>query len=117
MIPGYLRFGATTAAVFDNKKSDGTFGPNLAVSLWSPTVSNLGRGLNVQLQGEYLWGTSSQRLIGGLPNIELAKEIIVGLSMHRDYALNDWWFQAGVGYNFLHTKKPGQPEDILDKKH
>jgi len=36
---------------------------------------------------------------------------VVGLSAHRDYALNQWWFQAGVGYNLLHKKMASDPLD------
>jgi hypothetical protein len=106
VVPGHLRLGGSAAAVFNNKKLEGTFGPNLVVNLLSPNVKNLGTILNIQLQGEYLWGTiSNQRLIGGLLNIEIGQVAVIGLSMHRDYVLNDWWFQAGFGYNLLHKKK------------
>ena len=111
VVPGHLRLGGTAAGVFTNKKLQGAFGPNLVVNLLAPDVKKLGSVLNVQLQGEYLWGTAQQRLIGGLLNIEIGQLIVVGLSAHRDYALNQWWFQAGVGYNLLHKKMASDPLD------
>lgn len=104
VVPGYLRLGATAAAVFNNKRADGTFGPNLVVKLASVNVQQLGSLLNLQLQLEHLWGTGKQKLLGGLLHAELGQLLIIGLSMHRDYGLNDWWFQGGIGYNLLRKK-------------
>jgi hypothetical protein len=104
LVPGYLRLGGTAAAVFNNKKADGTFGPNLVIKLATLNVKPLGSLLNVQLQLEHLWGTDKQKLLGGLLHVELGQLMVIGLSMHRDYGLNDWWFQGGIGYNLLRKK-------------
>jgi len=109
VVPGHLRLGATAAAAFTHKKADGLFGPHLVVNLLSPDVKKMGSVLNIQLQGEYLWGTRNQRLVGGLLNFEIGQILVAGLSMHRDYALNEWWFQAGVGYNLLRKKISNDP--------
>jgi hypothetical protein len=110
VVPGHLRLGGTMGAVFNNKKLEGTFGPNLAVNLFAPDIKKLGSAFNAQLQAEYLWGTiNNQRLIGGLINIEIGQLAIIGLSVHRDYVFNYWWFQGGFGYNLLHKKIPRDP--------
>ncbi|MEO5595134.1 MAG: hypothetical protein ABIR15_16525 [Chitinophagaceae bacterium] len=119
IVPGLLRLGGTAGAIFNNKKFDGTFGPNAVVKLATMGAPGKGSILNVQLQAEYLWGTNHQKLIGGLLHIELIQLLVVGLSAHRDYGLNTWWFQGGIGYNLLHKKKKDgvfDPFDNIKKK-
>jgi hypothetical protein len=77
------------------------------VKLASLNAKQLGSLLNVQLQLEHLWGTDKQKLLGGLLHAELGQLLVIGLGMHRDYGLNDWWFQGGIGFNLLHKKNKG----------
>jgi hypothetical protein len=107
VVPGHIRVGATVSGIFFNKKIDGCFGPNLVFKLASKQAKPMGSLLNIQLQLEHLWGTGDQRLLGGLLHIELGQFLVVGLTMHRDYGLNYWWFQTGLGYNLLRKKRKG----------
>jgi hypothetical protein len=112
VIPSHLRLGGTAGLLFNNKKFDGLFGPNLALKIKTLNVKQMGSILNLQLKVEYLWGTDKQKLIGGDINVELGQLLLIGLSLHRDYGLNYWWFQGGLGFNLLRKKKGG-PADPL----
>jgi hypothetical protein len=107
IVPGLLRIGGTAGAIFNNKKTAGIFGPNLVLKLASVQANSLGSILNLQLQLEHLWGTSQQKLLGGLLQSEIGQFFRLGFSIHRDYGQNSWWFQGGLGYNLLRKKKKG----------
>jgi hypothetical protein len=113
VIAGKLRLGAVAGAVFTNKKWHGTFGPNLAWKLKSLQVKEFGSLLNLQLQAEHLWGTNRQRLAGGGVKTEIGQLLTIAIMGHRDYHLNYWWWQVGIGFNLLRKKK-GPPADPLD---
>jgi hypothetical protein len=112
VVPAHLRLGGTAGLLFNNKRFDGLFGPNLVLKLKTLDVKQMGSILNLQLKLEHLWGTNQQKLIGGGLNAELGQILLIGLSLHRDYGLNYWWFQGGLGFNLLHKKK-GPPADPL----
>ncbi len=112
IVPAHLRLGATAGLLFNNKKFDGLFGPNLVLKLKTLDVKPMGSILNLQLKLEHLWGTNKQKLIGGGLSAEIGQIVLIGLSLHRDYGLNYWWFQGGLGYNLLHKKKTA-PADPL----
>jgi hypothetical protein len=113
IVPSHLRLGGTAGLLFTNKRFDGLFGPNLVAKITTLNVKQMGSILNLQLKAEHLWGTNKQKLIGGGIYAELGQLLLIGLSMHRDYGLNYWWFQGGLGYNLLHKKK-GPPVDPLN---
>lgn len=112
-IAGKLRLGAVAGAVFTNKKTYGTFGPNLSLKLKSLQAKEFGSILNIQLQAEHLWGTGKQKLAGGGIKSEIGQLLMVSITGHRDYHLNYWWWQAGIGFNLLRKKK-GPPSDPLN---
>ncbi len=110
VVPSKLRLGTTVGLLFTNKKLDGLFGPNLVYKIKTLNVKQMGSILNLQVKAEHLWSTNHQKLIGGGINAELGQLLLIGLSMHRDYGLNYWWFEFGLGYNLLRKKK-GPPSD------
>lgn len=112
VVPQHLRLGATAGLLFNNKRFDGLFGANAVLKLKTLDVKPMGSLLNLQLKVEHLWGTNKQKLIGGGLNAEIGEIVLIGLSLHRDYGLNYWWFQGGLGFNLLHKKK-GPPADPL----
>jgi hypothetical protein len=63
--------------------------------------------LNVQLIAEHLWGTKDQRLAGGGITAEAGQLATLSIKALRDYHLNTWWLQAGLGIN-LFPKKPAE---------
>jgi hypothetical protein len=115
IIAGKLRAGAVAGVAFTNKKTYGTFGPNLALKLKTLQVKEFGSILNIQLQAEHLWGTDKQKLAGGGIKAELGQLLMISITGHRDYHLNYWWWQGGIGFNLLRKKK-GPPSDPLDNR-
>lgn len=104
-----LRVGATAMAMYNNKKLGGLFGPSAAVRIKSLSTKLFSIG-NLQLQVEHLWGTNKQRLVGGGPYIELGHRLLIGITAHRDYKLNGWWFQSAIAVKLNKTKSRDDQE-------
>jgi hypothetical protein len=112
VIESRLRLGASAGLVFNNKKFSGTFGPRLSYKLTTLNLKQFGSLLNLQLEAEHVWGTDKQKLIGGGIKAEIGQLLMTGLTIHREYQYNYWWFQWGFGFNLAHKKK-GPPVDPL----
>lgn len=108
VVPHKLRLGATAMAAYSNKNLFGLFGPSAAWKLKSLETKLFGIG-NIHLLAEHLWGTKKQRLIGGGPYIELGHTLLIGITAHRDYNLNGWWFQSAIAIR-LNKRKTDQQE-------
>jgi hypothetical protein len=102
-----LRLGGAANLIFTNKTFYGVFGPTVNYKIKTLNVKSMGSILNLQLQAEHLWGTDKQRLIGGGLKAEAGQLILLGFMLHRDYNLNYWWFQGGLGINLKKKKKDG----------
>lgn len=109
IVPQHLRFGAAAELAFTNKTFYGVFGPTLNWKIKTLNVKSMGSILNLQVQAEHLWGTDKQKLIGGGLKAEVGQLILLGFMIHRDYNLNYWWFQGGLGINLVKKKKDGDP--------
>jgi hypothetical protein len=107
--PHHLRLGVTGELAFTNKKFYGLFGPTLNWKIKTLNVKNFGSILNLQVQAEHLWGTDKQRLAGAGLKAEVGQMIMLGFMIHRDYNLNYWWFQGGLGINLVKKKKDSEP--------
>ncbi|MBE7172066.1 MAG: hypothetical protein INR73_15875 [Williamsia sp.] len=105
LIPDHIRVSAIGGTAFYNKKFYGTYGAGLNWRLSTISFDPFGSLLNLQVQLQHLWGTDKQRLVGGGLKAELGQIFLVGISAHRDYQLNEWWLQTGIGFNLLHKKK------------
>ena len=110
VVPTLLRVGGSAGVVFNNKVLSGLFGANLAFKIKTVNVKNFNASiLNIQWIVEHLWGTQQQRLIGTGLKIELAQLLLLSLTGDRDYHLNNWRFQVGLGINFIRNKVPKDP--------
>jgi hypothetical protein len=109
IVPQHLRLGGTAELAFTNKTFYGLFGPTLNWKLKTLNVKPFGSILNLQLQAEHLWGTGKQQLVGGGLKAEVGQLFLLGFMAHRDYNLNYWWFQGGLGFNLIKKKKDGDP--------
>ncbi len=109
VVPHHLRFGATAELAFTNKTFYGLFGPTLNWKIKTLNVKSFGSILNLQVQAEHLWGTGKQQLIGGGLKAEVGQLFQLGFMVHRDYNLNYWWFQGGLGINLIKKKKDSDP--------
>ena len=108
--PGILRAGATGGLFYNNEKISAFLGPSIAWNL--KTVTTMpgvlsGSLLNVQLVLEHLWGTNEQQLVGGGFRTEIGKKLLLSLLTHRDYKLDYWNVEFGVGINLGPRKKLG----------
>lgn len=109
VVPHKLRAGVTALAMYNNKKLGGLFGPSVAFKIKSLGTKLFGLG-NLHIQAEHLWGTEKQKLIGGGPYVELGHKILLGITAHRDYHLNGWWFQSAIGIKLNRTKAKDRQE-------
>ena len=104
-----LRAGVIADGFYTNKKIQGAFGPSLSLKLTTfkanlqgATVGGVG---NLNLIVDNLWGTNQQRLLGGGLILDLGNKITIGITAHRDYMLNTWWFQNEIGIRISKTHK------------
>ena len=100
VVPHLLRAGIIAGGFYGNKKIQGEFGPSLSLklktfnaNLQGARVGSLG---NLNLLVDHLWGTGKQRLIGGGLILDAGNIASFGLTAHRDYKLNNWWFQSEI---------------------
>ena len=107
LVPGLLRAGVVGGLLYNNTKLAAFAGPNAAINIKTiktkPGSLN-GSLANMQLLLEHLWGTEKQRLLGGGIRTEVGKMLLLSLLTHRDYNLNYWNVEFGVGINFIRKK-------------
>lgn len=111
VVPGRLRIGVTGGGAFTNKRIYGIGGGRVSLLLWNGPKVLESTVFNVQLVGEHLWGTKDQRLAGGGLAAEIGHMATLSVKTHRDYMLNNWWFQATLGMH-LFRKKIAPPPDL-----
>ncbi len=113
VIPEHLRLGGNIGMAYTGDNLDGIFGVHLALLVKSLQVNLAGPStlMNIQVQAEQLWGTHQQQMFGLVLKAEMFQLTEIFLSGHRDYNLNNWWFQFGVGYNLFHKKTSKEPHD------
>jgi hypothetical protein len=104
-----LRVGADAGVFYTDKKLQVAAGPLLSLKLKTFNVKPFGSAGNINLTLEHLWGSGDQRLFGGGFNVDLLNKIVIGLSAHRDYNLNSWWFQNNVAFRISKKKKVEEP--------
>ena len=100
-----LRGGIIAGAFYTGKKFQGEFGPTVSLKLKTLDLKQLTSGGNLHLAVDYLFGTEQERLIGGGIYLDLGNWIVLGMSVHRDYNLNTWWFQNTMAVRISKVKK------------
>jgi len=111
LIPQYtfvtnlMRGGAIAEVFYTSKNLQGAIGPTISIKLKTLMAGKFGSIGNINLSFDHLWGTGSERLVGGGINLDLANKFILGLSLQRDYNLSTWWIQSGLGFKISKTKK------------
>jgi len=101
-----LRGGLTGGFFYTNTQLHGTAGPTISLKLMDLKGGEFGSLGNLHLTLDHLWGTGQQRLLGGSLNLDLLNKLVVGLSAHRDYRLQNWWLQSGIAFRVSKVKKP-----------
>jgi len=109
IIENRLRGGIIADGFYSGKKVQAAVGPTLSYKLATIQLKKFGSGGNLHLSLDHLWGTNNQRLLGGGLNIDLLNFVTTGISAHRDYNLNTWWFQTSFGIRISKVKQPPHP--------
>ncbi len=109
VVPHLLRLGADAGVIYSGKKAGALAGPLVSLKLKTLKAGPFGSAGNINLSLSHLWGTDKQQLAGGGINIDLLNKLLLVLSAHRDYNLNTWWFQTGLGFKLTKTKKVDEP--------
>lgn len=111
VVPHLLRAGIIAGGFFANKKIQGELGPSLSLKLKTFNASlqgaRVGSLANINLLIDHLWGTGRQRLLGGGIILDAGNLITFGITAHRDYGLNNWWFQSEIALRI--SKKHKNP--------
>lgn len=109
VVENYLRLGLVAGGFYTDKKLQGAIGPTVSLKLKTIALKNFGSGGNINLSLDHLWGTQRQRLLGGGLNVDMLNFIVAGVSLHRDYHLNNWWLQGTMAFRISKVKKPLHP--------
>ena len=111
VVPHVLRAGIIAGGFYANKKIQGEFGPSLSFKLKTFKANlqgaQVGSLANINLLIDHLWGTGRQRLLGGGIILDAGNLITFGITAHRDYGLNNWWFQSEIAIRI--SKKHKNP--------
>ncbi len=105
IIKNKIRGGVIADGYYTGKEFNAAFGPTLSFKLKTIKLAPFGTGGNIHINIDHLWGTNKERLLGGGINIDIANKIVLGLTAHRDYNLNTWWFQNTLGLRISKVKK------------
>ncbi|MEO7316632.1 MAG: hypothetical protein ABIW47_15685 [Ginsengibacter sp.] len=109
VVPHLLRAGIVAGGFYENKKIQGEIGPSLSLKLKTFNANLKGAGVgslgNLNLMVDHLWGTGKQRLLGGGIILDAGNIITFGLTAHRDYRQNNWWFQSEVAIRISKKRK------------
>ncbi len=103
-----LRGGLILGGSYSNRQTDGFAGPTVSLKLLELKGSYFGSLGNLHLNADHLWGTGSQRLVGGGLNLDLLNRVVLSLSSHRDYHLHQWWLQTGIAFRITPVKTPAE---------
>jgi hypothetical protein len=99
-----LRAGIVADGFYTSKKLQAAAGPVIAWKIKTLNAGAFGSAANINLTFDHLWGTEDERLVGGGINADLLNILLLGITAHRDYNLNTWWFQSSIGIRI--SKKP-----------
>ncbi|MEN9569917.1 MAG: hypothetical protein RL172_1148 [Bacteroidota bacterium] len=109
LITGKIRAGMLADVYYTGKKLQTAIGPTLSFKLKTFKAAPFGSAGNLHLSIDHLWGSQHQRLLGGGINADIGNKLVLGLSAHRDYHLNSWWFQNTLGIRISKVKKTTDP--------
>ncbi|HMD00746.1 MAG TPA: hypothetical protein VKH37_11365 [Ferruginibacter sp.] len=105
LVVNKLRGGVVVGTFYTGKTLQADFGPTISWKLKSIHAGPMGSAANIHLNFDYLFGTQKERLLGGGINADILNWFIIGLSAHRDYNLNTWWFRNSLAVRISKLKK------------
>jgi len=106
LVPNKLRGGLVAGGFYAYNEINGLFGPTISYKITEFKGGHFGSLGNLHINLDHLWGTDKQHLAGGGINLDLLNKLVVSLSAHRDYKLNNWWIQSGIAFRISKTKQP-----------
>ena len=109
IIPAKLRAGIVAGGFYTNQQIQALAGPTFSYKLKTFHAGPFGTAGNLQVNLDHLWGTDQQILFGGGIHLDLLNRVTLGLSVHRDYNLSNWWMQTAVGFRISGIKKTPEP--------
>jgi hypothetical protein len=109
VLPHKVRAGVIAGAFYAGKKVELQAGPTVSLKLKTINASVFGSAANINVALNHLWGSGRQKLIGSGFYIDLLNKLELGLTSHRDYYLNAWWFQTSLGIRINKNKKVKEP--------
>lgn len=109
IVKNVMRAGAIINGFYTAKKLQAAFGPTVSFKLKTLHAKPFGSAGNIHINIDHLWGTEKQRLLGGGINVDIGNRIVLGLTIHRDYNLNNWWLQNTLGLRISKLKKITEP--------
>ncbi len=109
VVKNLLRAGVILNGFYTSKQLQGAAGPTLSIKLKTLHARPFGSAGNIHLNIDHLWGTEHQRLLGGGINADIGNRLVLGLTLHRDYNLNNWWLQNTLGLRISKIKQPAVP--------
>ena len=110
VIPDHLRLGALAGLIYTDQRVDAMAGPLVAWKVTKFAIPAFAGTLgNLQLQLGYFRGSGDHSAVGGGPFVEVARKFQVGITAFRDYGINSWLFQLGLGINLLSKKIQSDP--------
>ncbi|MEO6734286.1 MAG: hypothetical protein ABIN01_23900 [Ferruginibacter sp.] len=109
IVKNLIRGGVILNGFYTAKKLQAAFGPTMSIKLKTLHVKPFGSAGNIHINIDHLWGTEEQRLFGGGLNVDIGNKIVLGLSVHRDYNLNNWWLQNTLALRISKVKKQPEP--------
>ncbi|MGI8951350.1 MAG: hypothetical protein ACR2FN_07170 [Chitinophagaceae bacterium] len=104
-----LRVGAIADGFYTDKKLQAAAGPTISVKIKTFNAGFFGSIANINFQINDLWATNHHRLLGGGIVADVGNLITFGITAHRDYNLNAWWFQNELGIRISQKKKVAEP--------
>lgn len=108
-VPGKLKAGAVAGGIYYNKKLQGLFGPEVLFKIKDFNAGEMGSVGNLHLSANWLFGTEHEQLVGGGIHVSALNLLTIGVTAHRDYNLNSWWFQCVVSVRISKIKKTEEP--------
>jgi len=110
IVKNLIRGGVIAGAAYAARTIDGYAGPTVSIKIKTLMAEPAGSLGNIHLRVDHLWGTGKQTLAGGGVVADLANRLILGLHAHRDYKLNQWWFQNSLAFRISKLKKSKQTD-------
>jgi hypothetical protein len=107
--PHKLRAGIIADGFYTGKKLQAAAGPIVAWKIKTLQAGVFGSAANINLTFDHLWGTEEQQLIGAGINADVLNLLLIGITAHRDYNLNNWWFESSIGIRISKKPKPKEP--------